>query len=143
MKFNENDIEVFDYTENKTTVINLKEINPQNNEVVYNLLYLLPGDELVKLKEYVKELKLTDRIESKIDIEDKIMSVGPHKFIFEHEFGHAKDFSNGRNSKISSDKKLQEIINREKQTLKESVSKDITKELNYFIKDTTAENLAV
>lgn len=135
VKYNENNVEIFDYTENKTEVIDLTEINPDNNEVLNDLLYLLSGDELIKLKNYVKELKLTNRIESKINIENKIMSVGPHKFIFEHELGHAKDFSADEKSKISSDKKLQEIFNREKTAFKENFCEDISKELNYFIKE--------
>lgn len=143
-------ISVYDFQTGNTTEINLKEINPENAVFLNDMLKTLSGDELINLKENVKQLSLTNRIDSGMDQITKTMYIGPHKFVFEHELGHSKDYLlctqeeilqaediNNIESKIASNPELQAIFEEEKEIMRETTSKCIQDQLNYFINDTT------
>ena len=144
VKYSSGKIEVLNNSNNTNTVIDLKTLNPNNEEILNNLLRSMSGDELLNINKHVSELKLTNRIDSAINPKTKQMFIGAHKFILEHELGHAKDYCLSSDSdtenKIASDKKLQEIFNREKENVKENLSDEILKEIMYFIDDTKHYN---
>ena len=91
VQFADKKIDVCDLSTGEITSIDLTKINPDKDPVIQELLKSLSGDELIKMAEFVNKIVLTKRIDSSINPIDRTMSVGPHKFIFEHELGHGKD----------------------------------------------------
>ena len=141
-------IDICDLSTGETTSIDLTKLNPDKDPVIQELLRSLSGDELIKTAEFVNKIVLVKRIKSEINPFDRTMSVGPHKFIFEHELGHGKDavfadieainggdVSSLKTSKIAYDKTLNEIFEREKKIAKETAPECILREIHYFIAD--------
>lgn len=125
----------------------MKKLNPENVEVLNDMLHSLPADELINVDKYVNKLILTDRIESGMHQITKDMHIGPHKFIFEHELGHAKDYNltsiedilkssskQKSESKIAGSRDLQKIFFDELALLKENTSECIQDFVSYFAK---------
>ena len=148
VEYSEKTINIFDFSTGETTSIDLTKINPDKDPVIQELLWSLSGDELIKTAEFVNKIVLTKRIDSSINPIDRTMSVGPHKFIFEHELGHGKDavfadwdaIKNGdisslETSKIAFDETLNKIFEREKQKAKETAPEYVLDQIGYFIAD--------
>lgn len=146
VKYSDDFIEIFDNTSKTKTKLDLKKLNPENIEVLNDMLHSLPADELINVDKYVNKLILTNRIESSMHEITKDMHIGPHKFIFEHELGHAKDYnltsienilissSKQPESKIAGSKYLQKIFFDELALLKENTSECIQDFVSYFAK---------
>lgn len=148
VEYSDDKIDVYDFSTEQTTGIDLAQINPDKDPTIQDLLRSLSGDELIKTVEFVNKIEIRQRIESAIDPVNKVMYVGPHKFIFEHELGHGKDsmtvdteavkngdLSSLEISKIASDKTLIEIFEKEKCLAKKSLPECVLKEIDYFIAD--------
>lgn len=145
VKHLEDMIEVFDTANNKKVVIDLHKLNPSNSKELAEMLKSLSGDELINLSENVSFLTHIKSIDSSMDPLSKEMCVGPHKFILEHELGHAKDevlegierllSTKDALFKIASDSELQEIFNAEKSNLRTGMSAYIQDMLKYFVDD--------
>ena len=147
IKYSDKLIEVIDSSSKTKHIIDLSKLNPANSKTLDDMLHSLSGDELLDVQKYVKEFELTNRIESGMHPLTKKMYIGPHKFIMEHELGHAKDAFLGNpydvlkedlnrnfDTKIASDKKLQEIFYEELAQIKEKTSICIQDFASYFFK---------
>lgn len=133
IKYSEDDIKVTDTSTKKETILNLDELNPESNLEIKELLKSLPGDELIDIKEYLTSIKLTNKIESCINPQTKIMEVGPSQFIFEHELGHGKDkYLENNIRKISNNRNVQEIFMEERNNYINKFPQEINELTSYF-----------
>ena len=139
-EFSDSSITVVNISNGDETVIDLNKLCPTNKKKhTIKMLKSVPADELLKINKYIKTLDWTRADDSYFSHVDKSITTGSNNFIFEHEFGHAKDHSLIYTSKtkipvgvISSDKKLQEIYLNELNNLKKNEPDCIRAVINYF-----------
>jgi len=138
--FSSNKIMVTNISNGDETIIDLDKLCPLTRKKhIIKMLKAVPADELIKIDKYVKALDWSQTEESNFNPVKKTITTGANIFIFEHEFGHAKDYTKEYTyesdfivGEILNDKKLQEIYNQELENLKKNEPDCIREVVNYF-----------
>ncbi len=104
-------------------------------EVFWEFMKTLPGDQLINLQEQVNKIYIVDSIESAIDHSNKELYIGLDSAVLFHELGHAIDL-NGADSfddaKISQNKELIDIYNSEYENFKSEYPEMEQNIIEYF-----------
>lgn len=138
--YNKDSIDVTNLATGEKETINFAKLCPEKRvKSLEKMLKSLPGDELMKLNKFVKNIEFTNSIESSFDDNEQKIIAGTNRFVFLHEFGHAKDFSKCLNytrtkapGEISGDLKLQKIFQQEIKNLKENEPAFVNEVVKYF-----------
>ncbi len=139
---NEKEINIKNLKDNKESKITFENYIDGNKEKVLESLKRMPGEELIALSKTVKHLNGIDDINySTYGAVNKRIKTGDNLFVMLHELGHAKDYNEvdvkqeeTLKKSIFSNKKINEVFEKEKAIFNDAFPSAQREHLNYFIK---------
>jgi len=139
---NEKEINIKNLKDNKDSKITFENYIDGNKEKILEALKKMPGEELIALSKSVKHLNGIDDINySTYGAVNKRIKTGDNLFVMLHELGHAKDYDEvdvkqeeTLKKSIFSNKKINEIFEKEKAMFNEAFPAAQREHINYFIK---------
>lgn len=139
---NEKEINIKNLKDNKESKITFENYIDGNEEKVLESLKRMPGEELIALSKTVKHLNGIDDINySTYGAVNKRIKTGDNLFVMLHELGHAKDYNEvdvkqeeTLKKSIFSNKKINEVFEKEKAIFNDAFPSAQREHLNYFIK---------
>jgi len=139
---NEKEINIKNLKDNRESKITFENYIDGNKEKILEVLKKMPGEELIALSKSVKHLNGIDDINySTYGAVNKRIKTGDNLFVMLHELGHAKDYNEvdvkqeeTLKKSIFSDKKINEVFEKEKALFNDTFPAAQREHLNYFIK---------
>ncbi|MBR1908497.1 hypothetical protein IJ818_06140 [bacterium] len=139
---NEKEINIKNLKDNKDSKLTFENYIDGNKEKILDVLKKMPGEELIALSKTVKHLNGIDDINySTYGVVNKRIKTGDNLFVMLHELGHAKDYNEvdvkqeeTLKKSIFSNKKINEVFEKEKALFNEAFPAAQREHINYFIK---------
>ena len=139
---NDKEINIKNLKSNAESKITFENYIDGNKEKILQSLKRMPGEELIALSKTVKHLNGIDDINySTYGAVNKRIKTGDNLFVMLHELGHAKDYDEvdvkqkeTLTKSIFSNKRINEVFEKEKALFNEAFPTAQREHLNYFIK---------
>lgn len=139
---NEKDIDIKDLNTKENSKIVFENYLDGNKEKILTALKKMPGEELIALGKTTKHLNGIDDINySTYGAVNKRIKTGDNLYVMLHELGHAKDYNEVNvkeeetlKKSIFSNKKVNEVFEKEKEAFDNAFPTAQREHINYFIK---------